>query len=293
MIGRRCKAGDSLSRAALIARALTRRIPAGAAACAWRVQLRSKRDIRSVKLAVRPPGHAEGSPEAWEARERLKTSAAHRSAAMAGGARPDPFRTRKLSRRAPMVLRGKPVGEQGAADRWTALDPFSRARARGRRGGIPPAAPPFFHSCVPHLNFLVFLGQREMRGFSYVRRPRGHAPHRPRRPAMAQPGARPHSPSPAYPPPWPSRGRDAKPLSRQALLIGELGAARRSAGCRGGTAANGRCLRAGGPSPAVRDTCPIAPRRSPRRCPARLFCRRICVFDSLEVAGLSVGKFRA
>ena len=31
---------------------------------------------------------------------------------MAGGARPDPFRTRKLSRRAPMVLRGKPVGEQ-------------------------------------------------------------------------------------------------------------------------------------------------------------------------------------
>ena len=135
-------------------------------------------DIRSGELAVRPPGHAEGSPEAWEARERLKTSAAHRSAAMAGGARPDPFRTRKLSRRAPMVLRGKPVGEQGAADRWTALDPFSRARARGRRGGIPPAAPPFFHSCVPHLNFLVFLGQREMRGFSYVRRPRGHALHR-------------------------------------------------------------------------------------------------------------------
>ncbi len=40
-----------------------------------------------------------------------------------------------------MVLRGKPVGEQGAADRWTALDPFSRARARGRRGGIPPRRP--------------------------------------------------------------------------------------------------------------------------------------------------------
>ena len=49
---------------------------------------------------------------------------------MAGGARPDPFRTRKLSRRAPIVLRGQPVGEQGAADRWTALDPF-----RAGRGG--------------------------------------------------------------------------------------------------------------------------------------------------------------
>ena len=100
-------------------------------------------DIRSGELAVRPPGHAEGHPLAWEARNRHKTSAAHRSAAMAGGARPDPFRTRKLSRRAPMVLRGKPVGEQGAADRWTALDPFSRARARGRRGGIPPRRPLF------------------------------------------------------------------------------------------------------------------------------------------------------
>lgn len=29
-----------------------------------------------------------------------------------------------------MVLRGQPVGEQGAADRWTALDPF-----RAGRGG--------------------------------------------------------------------------------------------------------------------------------------------------------------
>ena len=147
MIGRRCKAGDSLSRAALIARALTRRIPAGAAACAWRVQLRSKRDIRSGWLAVRPPGHAEGSPQAWEARERRKTSAAHRSAAMAGGARPDPFRTRKLSRRAPMVLRGQPVGEQGAADRWTALDPYAAGSGAGRRGGqVPSAAPPSFFS---------------------------------------------------------------------------------------------------------------------------------------------------
>ena len=97
-------------------------------------------DTGSVELAVRPPGHAETTPSAWEARERLKTSAAHRSAAMAGGARPDPFRTRKLSRRAPMVLRGQPVGEQGAADRWTALDPF-RAGRGGAAGASPRGAP--------------------------------------------------------------------------------------------------------------------------------------------------------
>lgn len=144
MIGRRCKAGDSLSRAALIARALTRRIPAGAAACAWRVQLRSMMDTRSVELAVRPPGHAERFPFAWEAFSSSSTSAAHRSAAMAGGARPDPFRTRKLSRRAPMVLRGQPVGEQGAADRWTALDPYIAGSGAGAPRGHPPAAPPFF-----------------------------------------------------------------------------------------------------------------------------------------------------
>ena len=82
--------------------------------------------------------------------------AAHRSAAIACGARPVPFRTRKLSRTAPMVLRGKPVGEQGAADRWTALAFFHGARAGGLRppffnrlfqGGAP--APPFFISRRP------------------------------------------------------------------------------------------------------------------------------------------------
>ena len=96
------------------------------------------------------------------------TSAAHRSAAMAGGARPDPFRTRKLSRRAPMVLRGQPVGEQGAADRWTALDPYQRGRARGRAGDPPRRSP--FHiplrprgpsgalfSCRGHPGFLVLF----------------------------------------------------------------------------------------------------------------------------------------
>ena len=90
---------------------------------------------RSVELAVRPPGHAEGTLKRGRHSHRLETSAAHRSAAMAGGARPDPFRTRKLSRRAPMVLRGKPVGEQGAADRWTALS---------RRCGAGPSGPRSF-----------------------------------------------------------------------------------------------------------------------------------------------------
>ena len=99
-------------------------------------------DIRSGELAVRPPGHAEGSPSRGRHSHRHKTSAAHRSAAMAGGARPDPFRTRKLSRRAPMVLRGQPVGEQGAADRWTALDPLFAGSGAGAPRGRP-VAPPF------------------------------------------------------------------------------------------------------------------------------------------------------
>ena len=107
---------------------------------------RSKRDTRSVELAVRPPGHAEGNPSRGRQSHRHKTSAAHRSAAMAGGARPDPFRTRKLSRRAPMVLRGQPVGEQGAADRWTALDPYLAGSGAGAPRGLPRGAP--FSICV-------------------------------------------------------------------------------------------------------------------------------------------------
>ena len=89
-----------------------------------------------------PQGTRRGSPSRGRQSRRLETSAAHRSAAMAGGARPDPFRTRKLSRRAPMVLRGQPVGEQGAADRWTALDPHLAGSGAGAPRGDPPAAPP-------------------------------------------------------------------------------------------------------------------------------------------------------
>ena len=63
--------------------------------------------------------------------------AAHRSAARAWGARPVPFRTRKLSPIAPRVLRGQPVGGQGAADRWTAPSRTLELR-RGRPRGLPP-----------------------------------------------------------------------------------------------------------------------------------------------------------
>ena len=122
-------------------------------------QGRSGYPVRRARCAA--PRARGRFPFTWEARNRLKTSAAHRSAAMAGGARPDPFRTRKLSRRAPMVLRGQPVGEQGAADRWTALDPYPGGLGRGGAAGDPPRRPlslsprivqprgppgPFFHA---------------------------------------------------------------------------------------------------------------------------------------------------
>ena len=124
---------------------------------------------RSVELAVRPPGHAEGTLKRGRHSHRLETSAAHRSAAMAGGARPDPFRTRKLSRRAPMVLRGQPVGEQGAADRWTALDPHPAGSGAGAPRGDPPPRRPL--SLSPRI-----VQPRAPRGpFSMPRGPRPRA----------------------------------------------------------------------------------------------------------------------
>ena len=106
--------------------------------------LRSKTDtVRRARCAA-PRARGDHPLERGRHSHRLKTSAAHRSAAMAGGARPDPFRTRKLSRRAPMVLRGQPVGEQGAADRWTALDPYVAGSGAGAPRGIPCGAPLFF-----------------------------------------------------------------------------------------------------------------------------------------------------
>ena len=43
-----------------------------------------------------------------------------------------------------MVLRGQPVGEQGAADRWTALDPYIAGSGAGAPRGDPLRGAPFF-----------------------------------------------------------------------------------------------------------------------------------------------------
>ena len=51
-----------------------------------------------------------------------------------------------------MVLRGQPVGEQGAADRWTALDPYIAGSGAGAPRGIPSRGAPFFHAAVHLLN---------------------------------------------------------------------------------------------------------------------------------------------
>ena len=64
--------------------------------------------LLELASAVRPPGHGKELPRARE-------NAPWWPAAMAGEAHPVPSRTRKLSPLAPMVLRRKSVGEQGAA----------------------------------------------------------------------------------------------------------------------------------------------------------------------------------
>ena len=86
--------------------------------------------VRPFLYAMRPPGHVRETPDT------VTVGAAHRSAARAWGARPVPFRTRKLSPIAPRVLRGQPVGGQGAADRWTAPSRTLELR-RGRPRGLP------------------------------------------------------------------------------------------------------------------------------------------------------------
>ncbi len=64
-----------------------------------------------------------------------------------------------------MVLRGQPVGEQGAADRWTALDPHLAGSGAGAPRGIPPRGAPF-------LFLFLFLQPRAPRGpFSMPRGP--------------------------------------------------------------------------------------------------------------------------
>ncbi len=69
-----------------------------------------------------------------------------------------------------MVLRGQPVGEQGAADRWTALDPHLAGSGAGAPRGIPPRGAPF-------LFLFLFLQPRAPRGpFSMPRGPAAGAP---------------------------------------------------------------------------------------------------------------------
>lgn len=146
---------------------------------------------------------------------------------MAGGARPDPFRTRKLSRRAPMVLRGQPVGEQGAADRWTALDPYIAGSGAGAPRGIPPAAPPSFSSRMRPQGPAGFRSRRLVAQFSPYRSAedppgpffhaagaRGRGPVRMRAARIA--GGRTPFPRPAIPVPRDQEGARAG-LSRSAV----------------------------------------------------------------------------
>ena len=75
---------------------------------------RSSWEVRLVALCG-PQGTAEPAPE--------PKNAPSWSATMAGEAHLVPFRTQKLSPRAPMVLRSESVGEQDVADQ---LGAFSR-----------------------------------------------------------------------------------------------------------------------------------------------------------------------
>ena len=63
-----------------------------------------------------------------------RQNAPRRPAAMAGEAHPVPSRTRKLSPRAPIVLRVQPVGDQDAAGRLGAFSPQEGPRAE--RGAL-------------------------------------------------------------------------------------------------------------------------------------------------------------
>ena len=67
---------------------------------------------------------------------------------MAGEVHPVPFRTRKLSPPAPMVLRSESVGEQDVADQRGA---FSCAAGGRPRAGRPPPSPCVGHGMRPRL----------------------------------------------------------------------------------------------------------------------------------------------
>ena len=86
--------------------------------------LRSDRSQEEASSsAVRPPGRL-GSATPPDSCPRR--NAPRGPAATAAGAHPDPYRTRKLSRPAPMVLQGRPCGRLGRR-----RPPGRVARARG------------------------------------------------------------------------------------------------------------------------------------------------------------------
>ena len=90
-----------------------------------------------------------------------RQNAPRRPAAMAGEAHPVPSRTRKLSPRAPIVLRVQPVGDQDAAGRLGAFSPGG-AQRRAR-------CPSFFVQAY----LLICLGRTPSVGFGpfFVIRP--------------------------------------------------------------------------------------------------------------------------
>ena len=83
-----------------------------------------------------------------------------------------------------MVLRGQPVGEQGAADRWTALDPHLAGSGAGAPRGDPPRGAPFLFL------FLHIVQPRALRGpFSMPRGPAAEGRTPPGRPFAGRTGS--------------------------------------------------------------------------------------------------------
>lgn len=135
MIDGRCKRREALSRAALIGRALDfpfHQAPLGGrpgrGPAAW-----GRTSSESCCAAPRAR------------RGALGVNAPRGPAAMAGGERPEPSRTRKLSPRAPMVLRSSPweSGSPPSRERHSeGVRPLGRApsaRIRGTTGRASPA----------------------------------------------------------------------------------------------------------------------------------------------------------
>ena len=134
-----------------------------------------------------------------------RQNAPRRPAAMAGEAHPVPSRTRKLSPRAPIVLRVKPVGDQDAAGRLGAFSPGGAPRrARGPFSYAPGAgllllpdrfpimsmdvSGAFLHSCYDYnffehmpafpMDVLLFRGDADLAvPLSYSQRAAALLPH--------------------------------------------------------------------------------------------------------------------